>query len=149
MGGIMRHFVIKRAKKATLRYGGSLVEQYNQSSPFLFDLFCTGVVSVFPSKSSYEADINELNFMWSHVRFPSRIIWALMLAELSDGCLATIQIIFYAGVALTEDDYVLQSVDHPVNPSFFFNNLTKKMWIKGAVWRISTNKFGFVLFFSC
>lgn len=49
-----------------------------------------------------------------------------MLAELSDSCLATIQIIFYAGVALTEDDYVLQSVDHPVNPSFFFNNLTKK-----------------------
>lgn len=52
------------------------------------------------------------------MRFPSRIIWALMLAELSDGCLATIQIIFYAGVALTEDDYVLQSVDHPANPSF-------------------------------
>lgn len=110
------------------------MEQYNQSSPFLFDSFCTGVVSVFPPKSSYEADINELNFMWSHVRFPSRIIWALMLAELSDGCLATIQIIFYAGVALTEDDYVLQSVDHPANPSFFLitwqKNVNKRSRVK-------------------
>lgn len=39
-------------------------------------------------------------------------------AELSDGCLATTQLILYAGIALTGDHHVLQSVDHPANHFF-------------------------------
>lgn len=43
----------------------------------------------------------------------------LCRAELSDGCLATAQLILYAGIALTGVHGVLQSVDDPENLFFF------------------------------
>lgn len=55
----------------------------------------------------------------------------LCWAELSDGCLATTQLILYAAIALTGDHCVLQSVDHPAN--IFVSLQKKKGLIKEAL----------------
>lgn len=81
-------------------------------------------------KSSFKTGMDEWESVSPGMGFSAKGWWAFWLfafmlcwAELSYGCLATTQLILYAGIALTEDHWVLQSVDHPANLLFFLQNV--------------------------